>query len=193
MMILSAAFYALYRGLEYALGGNHKLAVNYVSFLNTSAAIAISSASILEIVPYGTLQWWLTSYFAYDSFVILRKLFVSGSFRRIRALDAIFLLHHGISMATLHQAEHAWLLSRLMLTVEVSNFPMYIVKHYIEHSDAPKVRLWRKIQFAVYAPLRIFVVGAFFLVDGAFFIKAMGLPVYVMGLVWSWKLYNNLS
>ena len=184
-MILSPLFYGLFHILNQSLG-NRSLAVNYVSFVNTNVAIALSAGNTLGLLPYHYVQCWLTSYFVYDAAVLLQKP------KRFKVVDGVFLLHHVLSIATLMQVKYASIISRLMLTVEVSNWPMYVVKHYIENPDEAKLALWRRIQFATYVPLRVVGVGAFFFVREALFMKMIGLPIYVMGLVWSWKLYNNL-
>lgn len=184
-MFLSPLFYALFHVLNQSLR-NRSLAVNYVSFFNSNVAIALSTASVLQILPYGWLQLWLTSYFFYDALVLLRR---PGSFR---VVDGAFMLHHALSITTLMQTQYASIISRLMLTVEVSNWPMYIVKHYIENSDSARLALWRRIQFFTYVPLRVVAVGTFFFVRDALFLKVIGAPVYLMGLVWSYKLYKNM-
>lgn len=187
-MLLTIALYGLFHAISNATDGNQKLATNYVSFLNCNVALVLALLSWSSILSYGYLQWWLTSYYLYDTYVLLR------SPHRFRTIDYAYLVHHAISVVSVQQVKHAALLSRLFFTVELSNWPMYIVKHHLEwKSPTSTIAFWKKIQFAIYVPLRIFGVGAFLIVPGAFFLKLIGFPVYLMGCVWSWKLWKQLS
>jgi hypothetical protein len=88
----------------------------------------------------------------------------------------------------------AAVITRLFLVAELSNWPMYIVKHMIETKRHEHLQLWKTIQFGMYAPLRIVGIGSFFvMVEGANFVKVIGLPIYAMGAVWSYKLWRGLK
>lgn len=180
-------FYGLYHAMSVHLS-SHKLATNFVSFVNCNGAIMLSLARIFRIAPFSLLRHWLISYFVYDSIVI-----VTNSKCRMKIMDSIFLLHHGLSILTLIQQDHDDVLARLMLIVEMSNWPMYICKYYILRGESKPLKIWKRIQFLVYAPLRIGGLGYFFLTEDAWTLKCIGAPIYLMGIAWSFRLWKSLS
>lgn len=185
-MLFVLLFYGAFSALRRAFQ-SEKLASNGVSFLNTNVAIGLSTATLLGYLPYEYLQTWLTSYFLYDSVSIMLG-------NKIRFMDTVYLLHHGLSIITLCQSQMAAVITRLFLVAELSNWPMYIVKHLIETKRHEHLQLWKTIQFGMYAPLRIVGIGSFFvMVEGANFVKVIGLPIYAMGAVWSYKLWRGLN
>ena len=166
---------------------NRSLAVNYVSFVNANVSIVLSTGVIFDFIPFDIMQAWLSSYFLYDSFLVMTK---PTKWKRI---DGVFLLHHCLSLLTIRQTQYAPILTRLFLVAELSNWPMYVVKHYLENGNRAQLEVWKRIQLGVYAPLRIVGIGSFFLlVKDAMMMKIIGAPIYMMGIVWSYQLWNRL-
>ena len=183
--MLPLFFLGLYH-LFYVRFGSSSLSVNYVSLVNCVVAMALSSFYLSGSLPFLYMKTWLMSYFVYDVFILYNK-------PRARMLEYIFGLHHILSCLTLYQSQHAKLVAQIFLLSEVSNFPMYIVKHYIERRLERQVALWKKIQFAVYAPLRVLgFLPFFFMADTPTAMYVLGTPIYLMGVLWSKQLWQNL-
>ena len=186
LLYMPFVFYGMFAGFNSSFM-NRSLAINYVSFINTNVAIILSTSTLFGWLPYYYMRYWLTSYFLYDSLMVMQKP------SKLKIIDFVFLLHHVLSIISLQQREHSSIISKLFLVAETSNWPMYVVKHYIENGNQEMLQLWKKIQFGVYAPLRILGIGSFFLlVENAWYMKLVGSPIFLMGVVWSYKLWQKL-
>ena len=125
-------------------------------------------------------------------------------------MDSVFIVHHLITIAALDLARGGGelTLAKIMLLLDISNIPMYVCKHYIEERKkaedmeshamvkfyGERLRLWKRIQFAVYVPIRCLGMIPFLLpgeTNNA--ARALGVPIYLMGLVWTRRLYLKLE
>lgn len=104
-----------------------------------------------------------------------------------------YLYHHlattfYINSNALYSMEGIWL-------AELSNIPSYIV-FYLLKTKNPNVKLWKKVQFITYAFIRLPVLAYYVYLgykNSGYMIPVYVMtPVYIMGLIWTKSLYNQL-
>lgn len=175
---------------------NNKLISNFISFSHASLAVMLNSLYLytddkiyLELSKYIT-----TGYFLFDSHYILNK-------PKLTLLDLGYIYHHIASINLININLPAIFLSKLFLTAELSNFPMYLVYHYnhIKEVSVKKAQFWKIIQKYVYTFLRVPILTSLLikyypqLSNKQKLLSLPSLPLYFLGLFWTGKLWlqNN--
>ena len=179
---------------------NKKNARNMIAAFHASSSVVINTLylitgnEVLNIIS----QNFSTGYFLYDSYYIVR-------FDKMNFLRYCYLYHH---FATLYLIKHNFVFNGIhliLLTGELSNLPSYVI-YYNLHVDKKsrkteeRVSLFKKIQKISYTFIRIPVMS-YLLYDMAnsldlstyssLSILGVAFPVYLMGLIWSYKLVSE--
>ena len=191
---------------------SEKLAVNF-----TSLTHACTSTLLNVIYLYNkyfcnyqnqllddAIRSFSAGYFIYDNYNCVKN--YSG------VLRIAYVYHHFSSLLALMQYSSNFKIHELLLCAELSNIPSYIVYYYLYQKkkenytnrdeyfrNFKNVKLWKKIQKYIYCFLRIPILGIIS-IDSIYtnynnpemFNKILFItPVYLMGLIWSYKLFND--
>jgi len=179
---------------------NKKNARNLVAACHASSSVIINCTYLLTGCEALNIlsQNISIGYFIYDSYYILR-------FDKMTLLRYCYLYHH---FAALYLINHNYVFNGvhlILLTGELSNLSSYIIYHNL-HVDKrtreteEKVSFYKKIQKFSYSFIRIPVMS-YLLYDmvnnldlynySSLTVLAVASPVYLMGLVWSYKLISE--
>ena len=134
---------------------------------------------------YYIFKTFSTGYFLYDIGFCMKQM--KG------ILKYCYLYHHlasifYINSNVLYGAEGFGL-------AELSNIPSYIV-YYLLKTKNPNIKLWKKIQFIIYALIRLPMLG--YMLNLSYKNNENKLPVYlmtpvyIMGLIWTKRLYEQI-
>ena len=144
-----------------------------------------------EEMLYYILKKHGTGYFLYDMIHILK-------YGKRNKLNAIYLYHHLTSIYILHQDPLIYRGGEILFLAELSNIPSYIVYYLLKNKlgNGEKLKLMKKVQFFTYTIIRWPIMGYMFIKS---LMKAKNknpffaiIPVYIMGLFWSYNLWKNL-
>ena len=142
--------------------------------------------------------YWSFGYFAFDVYYIIY-------YEKINLLRSVYLYHHFASMYMISYNHLIPVSNQLIFYGELSNLPSYVVYHFM-HTDSQDVctdiiaKMFKKIQKIVYGVIRIPVMTSILInlintldFNNSEILKLFAItsPVYVMGLVWSFKLIIN--
>ena len=190
----------LYKSLKQNMG--EKLAMNSISSLH-----ALSSVMFGLNYLYTKDQWiWRliqlvsTGYFLHDA----RLIIYSNDYNII---NIAYLFHHLASIYYLRKDPQIYNTHQLMFWAELSNLPSYLVYYLIKKKQRERnvkrllsltksIKIAKWLQFAIYSTIRIPFFG--YLTYKT--IKEVEdkkpifivLPVYLMGIIWSSKLWKGL-
>lgn len=195
---LFSGYYILNNFFENYL--NKKNARNLVCAFHAFTSVIINSAYILtghEALNIFS-QNFSIGYFIYDSYYIVR-------FDKMNILAYCYLYHH---YAILYLINHNYVFNGVHLILfagELSNLPSYIIYHNL-HLDKKTqkteetISFYKNIQKFSYSFIRIPVM-TYLLYDitttldlynySNLLVLATAFPVYLMGLVWSYKLISG--
>jgi len=138
------------------------------------------------------LKVYSSGYFIYDFLYIIKH-------QKINMVNFVLLYHHLSSINLLRVNEYSKDVFKMVLFAEISNFPSPIVYYLIKSKTKNKAFLlfMKKMQFVLYSFFRIPLIGYYMI---SLFKKYpynknlyISLPVYLMGVVWTSKLYKGLS
>ena len=175
---------------------NGKLICNLISFSHASLSVILNSLYLYtdNNIYIESTKYITTGYFIYDSINIWNK-------KNLTLLDLGYLYHHfaGINLINLNLPNT--FLSKLFLTAELSNFPMYMVYHYmhIKEVSLKKAQFWKNIQKYIYTFFRGPILTSLLIKYYPQLSKTQkissipSLPLYFLGLFWTGKLWlqNN--
>jgi len=179
---------------------NKKNARNLVAGVHAFSSVAINTGYLLTgYEPLNIIsQNFSVGYFLYDSYYIIR-------FDKLNFLRYCYLYHH---FATLYLIRNNYIFNGIhliLLTGELSNLPSYVIYHNL-HVDKKTqkteelVKIFKKIQKVLYSFIRIPVMTYLLknivsTVDmnnySNYSILAVASPVYLMGLIWTYKLLSE--
>lgn len=138
------------------------------------------------------IKVYSSGYFIYDFLYIVKH-------QKINMVNFVLLYHHLSSINLLRDNELSKYVFKMVLFAEISNFPSPIVYYLIKSKTKNKAFLFfmKKMQFVLYSFFRIPLIGYYMI---SVFKKYpynkklyISLPVYLMGIVWTSKLYKGLS
>lgn len=170
---------------------NRKIATNNTSYLHAISAVAISGNYLLNSTQsnYNFLKNYSSGYFIYDIFSILSKWNFS-------LINVGYIYHHLASIYLLHQDRIIYKPALIVFLAEISNIPMYYVYHYLHAENNPvKLSFWKNMQKILYCSIRIPIMSKLlydnFKEPSDKKVHMVILPVYLMGLVWAYKVIKQ--
>ena len=174
----------------YSYFTSQKQARNFVSLTHACNAIGLSGLHIFlnnDAILYNKATIWSTGYFLYDILSMLRH-------DKLDIMRYAYLYHHMASIYIIHHNPTQYYGDQILFWGELSNIPSYFVYYYL-HTKYPnhkKIKMWTTIQKWVYAGIRLPVLG-YIAVKSVQNSPTKGpisaaLPVYLMGLIWTYKL-----
>tara|TARA_Y100000816_G_C26061528_1_gene557456 strand:- start:602 stop:1306 length:705 start_codon:yes stop_codon:yes gene_type:complete len=138
------------------------------------------------------IKVYSTGYFLYDCLFIVKH-------QKLSFVNCVYLYHHLSSINLLRDITIKNEVFKMILFAELSNLPSSIVYYLIKSKTKNKAFLMfmKKFQFVLYSFFRIPVITYYLFVSlkknpynkNAY----ISFPIYIMGLVWSSKLYKGLS
>jgi len=139
---------------------------------------------------YKFLKLFSTGYFLYDINYILRK-------DKLTLTRWAWLYHHVATIGYLYQDPKIYGAHRIMFWGELSNIPSYFVYYYLQKKmiNTERFKIWSTIQKILYGGIRLPILGrlaykTITTVPNKTPAYAL-LPVYIMGLIWTVKLFNQ--
>lgn len=167
---------------------------NYVSALHATGALVASGVSMYNNYSSETVyaaRIWSCGYFIYDSICMLK-------YDKHNLLRSAYLYHHFASVYVLQFDPRKYYGLHAIFWGELSNLPSYLVYHYLKtNPESAKLVLYKQLQKYMYSFIRLPVVGYYLYkayygnVEGERGPVKAVIPVYLMGLIWSYKLLNN--
>ena len=191
---------------------SEKLGINFTSLTHACISTLLNGIYLYNkyfnnyqsLLLDNAVRSFSAGYFIYDNYNCIKN--YSGSLR------LAYVYHRFSSLLALMQYSSNFKIHELLFCAELSNIPSYIVYYYLHqkkkdnYSDKyeyfrniKNVKLWKKIQKHIYCLIRIPVLGiisidALYLNynDPEMFNKILFItPVYLMGIIWSYKLVND--
>ena len=154
-----------------------------------SSIMALSYLLTKNTKLYYLLKKFSTGYFLYDTYHSAKYL--------KHPLSTMYIYHHLSTIYYLHQDPEVYKTGQIMFLAELSNIPSYFVYYYLKSSkNTKKIKMLKKLQFYVYSFIRLPMLSyyAYNVIKNADnkIPVLTTLPVYFMGLMWSYKLWKNL-
>ena len=177
---------------------NKKNARNMVSFIHASSVVFLIFLYILtnyNLFLNFALNFSI-GYFLFDIYYIIM-------YDKLNFLRYCYIYHHLGSMYIINNNNFFGNAHLFLLVGELSNIPSYFIYHYL-HLDykteetEKKVIFYKKIQKYIYAIIRIPIISyitynTLIQLDPNSYIYygiiLSGVPIYLMGLIWSYKLF----
>ena len=164
---------------------------NFTAYFHASTVATLSFTQLMteDKLLYYLLKKFSTGYFLYDLRQILK-------YNKLSLMNAAYLYHHLASIYFLHNAP-ADMGSQVMFWSELSNIPSYFVYFLMKqkNKNGEKLRLLEKIQFYLFLIIR-FPILTYMAYDTVKAGKEKPvypiIPIYLMGLVWTYKLGKKL-
>lgn len=170
---------------------NQKLARNSVALLHAILAVALNLSHITmpNSKLYDMCKVWSCGYFLWDILFILQH-------EKLNVLRSAYLYHHIVSVYIIHQPPHLYYGDKILFWGEFSNIPSYFVYYYLHTKPKSKeLKTWLYLQKWLYAFIRIPILGnilinTWYAAPDKFPIAIVS-PVYLMGIIWTYKLLTN--
>mgnify|MGYP001217780380 CR=1 FL=1 len=167
------------------------LANNFTALFHAcgSSLFALSYLISGDKNTYYFLKKFSTGYFLYDTYHTAKYL--------KQPLSSMYIYHHFATTYYIHQNPEIYKAGQIMFWAELSNIPSYFVYYYLKKSkDTKKIKLLKSLQFYIYAFIRLPILSYYsydVLKNAENKTPAfIALPVYFMGLIWSYNLWKNL-
>jgi len=191
---------------------SEKLGINFTSLTHACTSTLLTTLYLYQkyfnnyesLILDNAIRTFSAGYFIYDNYNCIKN--YKGSLR------IGYIYHHFASLLALMQYSSTFKVHELLFCAELSNIPSYIVYYYLHqkkkenYSEKKKyfntiknLKLWKKIQKYMYCFIRIPILG--YIVIDAVYLNynnseilnkvLFTMPVYLMGLIWSYKLVND--
>jgi len=167
------------------------LSRNFVSSIHATGAVILSGLALTNGFEPETVyaaQIWSCGYFLYDSICMLR-------YDKHGLMRSAYLYHHLASIYVLQFDPAKYYGLHAIFWGELSNLPSYLVYHNLKTNPRnSQLVLYKNIQKYMYGFIRLPIVGYY--LWKAYFGNKVGermpvlavVPVYLMGIIWSYKL-----
>ena len=174
---------------------NSKMANNFTALTHATGCTILAGKYLLNKTDsnYDALTAFSSGYFIYDLFFILK-------YWQPKTINYAYLYHHMASLYLMHQDPTLYKGAHILFFGELSNIPSYLVYYYQKQPNKHKlVKKLKYLQFLLYACIRVPIMGKILedvyrtsKTDGNYLPLIVGSPVFLMGLIWTKKLFNKL-
>ena len=188
------SFNTIHKFFEIFFGSdNHDISNNFTALTHAlgSSSLAFSYLVSKENRIYNILKKFSTGYFLYDSIYTANN--INGNLRNM------YIYHHISAIIFLHNNPNIYKCGNIMFWAELSNIPSYFVYYLLKMRGSQKnIFIMKKIQFYSYFLIRIPIFSYYVYKIITNKEKASnipiytGFPVYIMGLIWTKKLWDKL-
>jgi len=173
-----------------------KMSNNFTAMTHATGGTLLSFSYLISHNPmlYYFLKTFSTGYFLYDMNIIVKN----GKFNQ---LNLAFLYHHVVSIYIINKNPLIYQGGNILFWGELSNIPSYFVYYCIKNKDNPQIAkhipFLKKLQFFMYAGIRLPIIGyiagkTLTTIDKPLEFAPV-IPVYIMGIIWSYKMYKALK
>lgn len=170
------------------------IANNYTAFFHAIGSVYFGASYFIN--PNERLYYFMTKfstgYFLYDTLHILK-------YKKLNFLNICYMYHHLSTVNYLRNTNIIYRAPEVLFWAELSNIPSYLVYNMMKQTKNEKqIKMLKKLQFYVYSFIRVPLITKLLyetlnsdIIENKTSIY-MILPIYVMGLVWTKKLWNGL-
>jgi len=173
-----------------------KMSNNFTAMVHAIGSTILAGRYITNKTSenYNTLTSYSSAYFLYDMLFILK-------YWKAKNLEYAYLYHHMASLFLMHQDPLKYYGGHILFFGELSNIPSYLVYYFQKQQNKESlVRKLKWAQFILYSGIRIPIMTKILndayenskQKEGSILPFLIGAPVYLMGLVWTKKLFNKL-
>ena len=188
-MVSFMGFNMIHNSLNEVMERN--MANNFTALFHATGCASMTLAYLLNdnTKLYYLLKKFSTGYFLYDTY---------HSAKYIKPpLSTMYIYHHLATINYLHHDAETFKTGQIMFWAELSNIPSYFVYYYLKKSkNTKKIKFLKQMQFCVYSFIRLPILSYYaytVLKNSENKIPALiTLPVYFMGLLWSYSLWKKL-
>ena len=167
------------------------MANNFTALFHATGCASMAGIYLLDNNPslYHLLKKFSTGYFLYDTYHSAKYLKYP--------LSSMYIYHHLATINYLHHDPETFKTGQIMFWAELSNIPSYFVYYYLKKSkNTKKIKFLKQMQFCVYSFIRLPILSYYaytVLKNSEKKTPALiTLPVYFMGLLWSYSLWKKL-
>lgn len=176
---------------------NRKMSNNFTALTHAVGSTLLAGRYLIytkNMDNYYNLISYSSAYFIYDLSYLIK-------YWEPKPLNYAYIYHHLASLYLMHEDPHKYYGGHILFFGELSNIPSYFVYYYQKQKNKKNlVKRLKWVQFILYATIRIPVMtkilsGAYYNSkekDGSIVPFLVGAPVYVLGLIWTKKLFNKL-
>jgi hypothetical protein len=187
---------------------DRRMAANFTSLIHATGSTALTLSYLLKKSQnnYLNMLSFSSGYFLYDTYNILR-------FWKPSILNYCYIYHHFASLYLLHEKPNISHGPEILFWGELSNLPSYLVYYYQKKGKNKKfLKKLKYIQFLTYSFIRVPILTKILInfirnvnksqiennseitdiKQRSIYSFCVGLPVYIMGLIWTSKLYKQL-
>jgi len=172
-----------------------KMANNFTALTHATGCTILAGRYLLNKTEnnYNALTAFSSGYFIYDLLYLTK-------YWEPKQLNYAYLYHHMTSLYLMHQNPTMFKGAHILFFGELSNIPTYLVYYFQKQPNKKKLlKKLKYLQFLLYAGIRIPIIGKI-LEDvyynsketGNYLPLIVGSPVFLMGLIWSKKLFYKL-
>ena len=170
------------------------IANNYTAFFHAIGSVYFGASYFIN--PNDRVYYFMTKfstgYFLYDTLHILK-------YKKLNFLNICYIYHHLSTVNYLRNTKMVYRAPEVLFWAELSNIPSYLVYNMMKQTKNEKqIKMLKKLQFYVYSFIRVPLITKLLYetlnsdkIENKTSIY-MILPIYVMGLVWTKKLWNGL-
>ena len=172
-----------------------KMANNFTALTHATGCTILAGRYLLDKTDdnYNALTAFSSGYFVYDLLYITK-------YWQPKPLNYAYLYHHIASLYLMHQNPRLFKGAHILFFGELSNIPSYLVYYFQKQPN--KKNLLKKLkylQFFLYACIRVPIIGKILedvyhtsKTNKNYLPLMIGSPVFLMGLIWTKKLFNKL-
>jgi len=170
---------------------NQKLARNSVALLH--AIITVVQNLFYMKIPHPKLyelcKIWSSGYFLWDTLFILQQ-------EKLNILRLAYIYHHLTAIYIINKPPQFYHGDTMLFWGELSNIPSYFVYYYLHtNPESSELKSWLKLQKWFYGCIRIPILGKMLIslwktAPNKFPIAVIS-PVYLMGVIWTYTLFNK--
>ena len=167
------------------------MANNFTALGHASGSSLVALSYLITKNPslYYLLKKFSTGYFLYD-------IYHSAKYLK-NPLSSLYIYHHLATINYLHYNPEIYKSGEIMFWAELSNIPSYFVYYYLKNGkNTKKLKLLKKLQFYTYSLIRLPILSyyAYSVIKNTENKSPVliTLPVYFMGLIWSYSLWKKL-
>ena len=171
------------------------MASNFTSLIHAVGCVLLAGNYLLnkKNQSFNVLKIFSSGYFIYDLLYLIKHW-------EPKTINYAYLYHHTASLYLMHENPKIYKTVHLFFFAELSNIPGYFVYYFKKQKNCDNiVKKLKYLQFFMYSIIRVPIVGKI-LYDG--YVSAekegnylpflIGSPVFLMGLIWSKKLFDKL-
>ena len=174
-----------------------KMSNNFTAMTHAVGSVLLAQRYLLntaDLDNYYSLIAYSSGYFVYDLLYIIK-------YWSAKPLEYAYIYHHLASLYLMHEDPHKYYGGHILFFGELSNIPSYLVYYYQKQGNRKSlVRKLKWVQFILYSGIRIPIMTKILSnaylssqkKDGSILPFLVGAPVYLMGLIWTKKLFNKL-